>query len=387
MQLNGNTTKNNNELIVAAAGSGKTSTLVRRALDIDEEQVLITTFTEANEFEIKKKIIKEKGFIPENLIVQTWFSFLLENGVRPFQGQLNEELWDKNVGFMLVSGNSSIRHTEQGTYSVGKDNFFKYYFSSKEGLNIFSDKVSEFTYRCNEEVEGDVVKRISRIYPHIFIDEVQDLAGYDLDLLKLFFESDSNILLVGDPRQGTYSTNDSRRNKGMKRSEILNFFEDESILKMLNIDKTSLATNYRCVEEICKVADSLFPNEPKTISGQNQSDPHLGVYYLNESDIEEYLSLYPDCVQLRWDISVQGVDGYQIMNFGDSKGLTFRRVLIYPTKSMSKWFTNTGSGLAPISRSKLYVGLTRAELSAAIVCSIANPSIGKNWRPIQPNLI
>lgn len=31
-----------------------------------------------------------------------------------------------------------------------------------------------------------IINRLSRIYSHIFIDEVQDLAGYDLELIKLF---------------------------------------------------------------------------------------------------------------------------------------------------------------------------------------------------------
>ena len=45
----------NNRLIVAAAGSGKTTFLVEEALKIKDKNVLMTTFTEANEAEIKKK--------------------------------------------------------------------------------------------------------------------------------------------------------------------------------------------------------------------------------------------------------------------------------------------------------------------------------------------
>ena len=72
-----------NLLLIAAAGAGKTTYVVREALK-SRDKVLITTFTTENEAEIKKKIIKEKGFIPENIVVQTWFSFLLEHGVRPY---------------------------------------------------------------------------------------------------------------------------------------------------------------------------------------------------------------------------------------------------------------------------------------------------------------
>jgi len=49
-----------NNLIIAAAGSGKTQYIIDQALDIKNENVLITSFTEANGEEIKRRIIKEK---------------------------------------------------------------------------------------------------------------------------------------------------------------------------------------------------------------------------------------------------------------------------------------------------------------------------------------
>ena len=78
MQLAGNMSKN--KLVVAAAGSGKTTYLVKEALSIEDKNVLITTYTEANEAEIRKIIIKEtKGYIPQHITIQTWFSFLLQH--------------------------------------------------------------------------------------------------------------------------------------------------------------------------------------------------------------------------------------------------------------------------------------------------------------------
>ena len=51
--------KMNNKLIIAAAGSGKTTFLVEEALRQKKGKVLITTYTQANEAEIRKKIIEE----------------------------------------------------------------------------------------------------------------------------------------------------------------------------------------------------------------------------------------------------------------------------------------------------------------------------------------
>jgi superfamily I DNA/RNA helicase len=42
---------------------------------------------------------------------------------------------------------------------------------------------------CNEKSGGAVIHRLENIYNYIYIDEVQDLSGYDLDLIELLFRS------------------------------------------------------------------------------------------------------------------------------------------------------------------------------------------------------
>lgn len=96
----------NNRLLIAAAGSGKTTFLVDEALKQKEGKILITTYTQANEEEIRKKIIEKNKVIPENITVQTWFSFLLKHGVRPFQGVLFEK---KIKGLILVNSQSGLK--------------------------------------------------------------------------------------------------------------------------------------------------------------------------------------------------------------------------------------------------------------------------------------
>ena len=50
-----------NRLIIAAAGSGKTTYLVRQAMQ-QSDSVLITTYTIANELEIRKKFVELNGY-------------------------------------------------------------------------------------------------------------------------------------------------------------------------------------------------------------------------------------------------------------------------------------------------------------------------------------
>ena len=355
----------NNKLIIAAAGSGKTTHLVNEALKIKNQKVLITTYTTENESEIRKKIIEINKYIPENITVQTWFSFLLKHGARPFQGVL----FDKRIkGMILVNGQSGLKNTfskngkEIPVYFKEDTEFERHYFTNS--TKIYSDKLSKFVFRCDEKTNNSVIGRISRIYSHIFIDEVQDLAGYDLNLLKLLFNCSSNILLVGDPRQGTYSTNNASKNKQYKKSQIVHFFED----KFTNItkDDTLLTVNYRCIKPVCDLSNKLFPNMQQTVSGNSSTIGHDGIFFVKKHDVESYLKQYQP-VQLR-DSKKTGVnENFNVMNFGESKGLSFDRVLIYPTGPILKWFKNNDSELADTSRSKFYVAITRARYSVGVV--------------------
>jgi superfamily I DNA/RNA helicase len=353
---------NNNKLIIATAGSGKTTHLVNEALKIKNQKVLITTYTQANEAEIRRKIIELNKCIPENVIVQTWFSFLLKHGVRPFQGVLFEK---KIKGLILVNSQSGIKGYIKNKHPIyfGEDKEFeKHYFSNQ--LKIYSDKLSKFVFRCNEKTSGNVIDRMSRIYPHIFIDEVQDLAGYDLELLKLLFKCNSSVLLVGDPRQGTYSTNSAPKNKQYKKSQIVHFFEDKTI--SITKDETSLIVNYRCIKPICELSNKLFPTMQQTTSGNNDTTNHNGIFFIKKQDVEKYLRQYKP-LQLRDNKRTNVNENYRVMNFGESKGLSFDRVLIYPTDPILKWLKNNNSVLADTSRSKFYVALTRAKYSVGIV--------------------
>ena len=95
-----------NRLIIAAAGSGKTTYLVRQAMQ-QSNSVLITTYTIANELEIRKKFVELNGCVPHNVTIQTWYSFLLQHGVRPFQGVV---LDDKINGMILVNEKSGKKY-------------------------------------------------------------------------------------------------------------------------------------------------------------------------------------------------------------------------------------------------------------------------------------
>jgi len=353
-----------NKLIIAAAGAGKTTFLVEESLKQKDGNVLITTYTLANEEEIRKKIIEINKCIPENITVRTWFSFLLQHGVRPYQGCLFEK---KVKGMILVTSQSAVKYYNRSGIPVcynEDEDLEKHYFT--DTFKIYSDKLSKFVFRCNQKSDGAVIDRLSRIYPHIFVDEVQDLAGYDLELLKLLFGSDSNILMVGDPRQVTYLTHNERKYAKYKDGRIKEFIQNECKKSNCEIDEKTLNSSHRNNELICSFSSKLYPNFTPCTSNQKEVTKHDGVFLVKKQDVKKYLEAY-NPAQLRNSIKVEVNENYKAVNFGNSKGLAFDRVLIYPTVPFVNWLINNNSDLKPTSRSRFYVAITRARYSVGIV--------------------
>ena len=83
-----------NKVIVAAAGSGKTTYIVKQALNNAPKKTLIVTYTNKNREEIEKKIIELHGFIPNHIVVKSWYTFLLSDLIRPYQNFVYEERID-----------------------------------------------------------------------------------------------------------------------------------------------------------------------------------------------------------------------------------------------------------------------------------------------------
>lgn len=358
-----------NKLIRAAAGSGKTTHLVNEALE-KTGSVLILTYTLSNEDVIKRRLITHSACIPQNVTVQTWFSFLLQHGVRPYQGCLHDSLFQNDIdGMLLVNQQSAFRYRGRaGPVYWGETDFEKHYFSKEH--KIYSDKIAKFSVKCSAQSNGAVIERLERIYDHILIDEVQDLAGYDLELLKLLFASKVTVLLVGDPRQVTYLTHVERKYAKYKNGMIRDFVNNELGRKLAcTVDESTLGISHRCNRPICKYSSLLYPDLPETTPCScctNTDIEHQGIFLIKVHQVEKYARSYKP-VQLRWDRKVSVHPDYKVMNFGESKGETFDRVLIFPTKKMIEWIGDNSAKLSDGARAKFYVALTRARFSAAIV--------------------
>jgi superfamily I DNA/RNA helicase len=367
-----------NKIVIAAAGSGKTTYLVEEAVKIRKERVLITTYTESNEAEIRRKFFELVGHVPANVVIMTWFSFLITHGVMPFQGGM---FGFSVAGMVLVSTQSGLKYrTRQGQPVFwAEEDIDKHYFDPSR--RIYSDKLAKLAIRCNEKSGGSVIDRISRVFPHVFVDEVQDLAGYDLDILAALARSSGRLLMVGDPRQVTYLTHHERRHKKYAGGGIVDFLQNELPKKVsVEIDEMTLSRSHRNSAVICAVSSRLYPGLPASQAcecARCRATPAAGsgVFIIRMADYSHYLATVRP-MQLRDKINSAGVDSrLPAMNFGESKGRGFDHVVILPTEPMRNWLTDPMTKLRPQSRAKFYVALTRGRYSVAIATNWGSDSL------------
>lgn len=339
-----------NRAIIAPAGSRKTADLIDAALAIPpDERVLVTTYTNANRGQVVRRIIETVGYVPPNISILGWFAFLISQCSKPYQRAL--------TGDPLVIRGLNFKGRRRR--HIKKDDARHYFLDERNCM--YRDGVSDFVVGLNQVTSGAVIRRLERVYQHIFIDEVQDLVGYDLDVLQLLLESECNLTMVGDPRQHIIETNLGPRNKKFRGVGLLDWFRQRADTCIL-LERNE---NYRCNQAICDFSDAIFPTLPRTKSIGVPSSGHDGIHRITRAEVVDYVNEHPDVAVLRRDRRAKTL-GLQAMNFGIAKGSTFDRVLIFPTGAMRKYLS-TGDPTDLTEPERLYVAVTRARYSVAFV--------------------
>jgi DNA helicase II / ATP-dependent DNA helicase PcrA len=340
-----------NRAVIAAAGSGKTEYIIGRALEVPAtRRVLITTYTRENCDQICERIQVANGCKPSHVSVLGWFSFLINQAARPYQSSVTGQ-----IDFAKALNLKANRPK-----GIARANWRNYYFDPH--CNFRPEGVSEFACRANEATGDRVIHRLEALYDEIYIDEFQDLAGYDLEFLDLLFASKIRVTVVGDPRQHTYSTNRSAKNRQYRGHAMLDWLQRRA--EACKVEHR--AESWRCNQPICDWADALYPELPKTSSLNLARTGHDEVVLLAQDDVPVYMEKFNPTV-LRWNRTVNTL-GFPAMNIGVSKGSTFDRVLIFPTKPMLTYI-KSGDPAGLTAREHLYVAVTRARHSVAFVVS------------------
>ncbi|MBD0704385.1 UvrD-helicase domain-containing protein [Pseudomonas sp. PSB1] len=117
-----------------------------------------------------------------------------------------------------------------------------------------------------------VLRALARRYPHILIDESQDIGALHQSILELLIAAGMQVSLIGDPNQGIYEF------AGADGRFLSNYHEREGVAAF------GLTRNYRSTPTILALANRLsgrddFPDRPLE-AGRN------GAYFIGYTDAE-----------------------------------------------------------------------------------------------------
>ncbi len=328
-------------VIFAVAGSGKTTHIIN-SLSLDKRS-LVVTYTENNYNHIKCKIIEKFGFIPRNITVQTYFTFLYSFCYLPFlhfawnSKGIN---WDYPPSYTL-----KLRRADK-----------RFYIDSYSRL--YSNRIAKLVV---ENAAQDVRARLEKYYDNFLVDEVQDFAGNDFNLLKMLCGSEIGILFVGDFYQHTFDTSrDGQTNA--------NIFDDFTKYKKhfsdvgLKVDTDTLSHSFRCPPSVCE-----FISGKLGIYIKSSKKDEYGVHYID--DAHAITELFNDDRIVKLFFKEHHKYPCYSNNWGKSKGLDKYGdicVALY-SKAFQGYMSNDFSGLPASSRNKLYVACTRANKDLLLI--------------------
>lgn len=323
-------------VVFSVAGSGKTSSIIDK---IDgESRCLIITYTDNNTQNLKSRIIKKVGRIPEGVRVYSYFTFLYSFCYRPLCGY---ELKTKGINF-----NYPLPQYAQRTKKDTRAHYID------RNYRLFSSRIAKLLIEFG--VVPDVMERIENFFDLVCVDEVQDFAANDFNFLCALADTKTEMLLVGDFYQHTFDTS----RDGNTQKSLYDCF-DRYCKKLEKsgfiIDLEALSHSYRCSPSICS-----FAQDELGIQIQSHRKDEVEVRLV--SDNMEVERIYSDDSIVKLFYQKSSSYGGNTENWGNTKGMDdFQDVCVVLNPTTLKAF-NSGelAQLPPTTQNKLYVACTRA---------------------------
>ncbi len=257
-------------VITASAGSGKTTTIIRRAINqvetfVNDEpwkNIAIISFTNKSADDIKKKVQELNGH-NHNIVTMTFHAFLIHH-ILSFTQLFRGE---KNIKFNFNCKSSSL---EEWCYLVEESNIIT---NSIDKDNDYLFEYALKTLKDNPYIQTYLKNKFNAIY----IDEAQDNNALQYDIVNKLLELEIQIVMVGDPKQTIF------RFRGADSSKFI-ALENNTFFKVHFLTK-----NFRCHEIINECANkNELPEKSKYDNHKN------GVFVTTESKFQEKVITYFD---------------------------------------------------------------------------------------------
>jgi DNA helicase II / ATP-dependent DNA helicase PcrA len=300
-------------LIIAGAGSGKTSVLVSRigymlsVRDIPASDILVVTFTKKAAEEMKERIGHLPGITPRmkrEIHTGTFHSVFL-NILRE-QGEQRQVLGNEKYQQLIIKKilkemgvqddyqpesilslisylkNRMIRPSDiEANTPIEKEfkEIYRKYEEWKEDHNYmdYDDFLIETYYLF--KFEPHILQLYQNRFRYIMVDEFQDTSYVQYELMKMLAAPQNNFCVVGDDAQTIYGF------RGAESDFILNFHKEYP-----NTERVVLDINYRSIDSIVGLGNEVIKHNkrqiPKNLKSMKKSG-NLPMYYRPRDADEE----------------------------------------------------------------------------------------------------
>tara|TARA_B100001105_G_scaffold131324_1_gene105154 strand:- start:1159 stop:2190 length:1032 start_codon:yes stop_codon:yes gene_type:complete len=321
-------------VVFAVAGSGKTTSLIA-SLD-EARRFLLVTYTEANHDNLRAKVIERFGYVPSNIAIHTYFSFLHSFCYRPF---LRSSKGTRGITFSTPERFPNYPLTDDRRYMTS-------------GRSLYANRLAKFIEQSG--LYGAVVARIEKYFDVFLVDEVQDFGGHDFNFLMAISAARLDMTFVGDFHQHTFDTS---RDGNVNASLHADYgaYRKKFERARLKVDTESLKRSRRCSKSVCdfitqKIGIEIESHDERASEVRFENDPAAVAALLEDAATVKlfYKEHYKyGCFSQNWGAS-KGMDSYGdvcvVLSSGNVKALqagSFRLI-------------------NPETRNKLYVACSRA---------------------------
>lgn len=363
---------NGHSLIIAGAGSGKTTTLLLKVdylinSGIKENEILVISFTNetVNNFinKCKYKIDVMTFHKLANTVIKSKKDIvgreLLEDCIKEFFTKIPHKLKKK-----IFHSFYTLIFTKRGYYK--KTNTFTteaiitYFYSAINQLranNIDLDNININDFNNREKIAVFCIRNIIRYYnsvlknndlidfdnliteatiniknnkyksryKHILVDEYQDISKLRLDFLKALINSNNSVLTaVGDDFQAIY---------GFNGSKIDLFYDFEKHFKNAKI--FYISTSYRCPRRILKIAGNFIMKNPYQIKKEMKANSKIKgkiVKIISRGLNSDLIKVIRKYRKSKYSVLILGRNGFDINFYIKKKNSVDNTYIIYKNK-------------------------------------------------------
>ena len=313
------TTTDGAVLVLAGAGSGKTTTLASRIAYILQNtptrpwQILAITFTNKAAQEMRDRIEKYVGDDVKDMWIGTFHSVcvrILHTSIDRLGYSPQFVIYDSSDSKTLIKecirelGLDEKEYAPKSVLSIisrakndmtDPDAFMSEYGSHPRMKRVaqiytkYTDKLKSNNALDFDDLimltveilktQPDIREKYRDKFNYILVDEYQDTNNTQYELISLLVNESSNICVVGDDDQSIYKF------RGANVNNILNFQKDYS-----NAVRITLDENYRSTSNILDAANAVIANNKKRMGKSLWTSKDAGekiVVYTGESEREE----------------------------------------------------------------------------------------------------